>query len=368
MPISVTTSDQYNLSVVLNDGNTVNLTTTATSVAVTQASPINVTVSSKGPKGDPGSAYEGEGVVNTLNGMSGTVTISGDGDVSVTDDGEGNISVGYEFLYNNATAMPEEVGAFPVGTTFSDATLDQLFTGLLYPYQDPVLTVTTNLSSTYEFGDDIASATIYLSATNSSNVEGGSLSLYKATGGGGQSPAQTLIDSGLSLSDFSGGYTYTPGTPITSAVANGYVSFRVVGQDTNGSTISDYSPYSYWRYRVFWGNSSSSYLSVVSNLSDSTLDADRKGTRAFDSGTSVYKFFAWPTGLGTPPAAPNGFKFDNGTNVPMATTSDDANFSNTDSSGYNYQSITETVNGEIITYKVYRSKNQINGALNITVD
>ena len=188
MPISVTTSDQYNLSVVLNDGNTVNLTTTATSVAVTQASPINVTVSSKGPKGDPGSAYEGEGVVNTLNGMSGTVTISGDGDVSVTDDGEGNISVGYEFLYNNATAMPEEVGAFPVGTTFSDATLDQLFTGLLYPYQDPVLTVTTNLSSTYEFGDDIASATIYLSATNSSNVEGGSLSLYKATGGGGQSP------------------------------------------------------------------------------------------------------------------------------------------------------------------------------------
>lgn len=272
-----------------------------------------------------------------------------------------------EWGYSNATAMPEEVGAFPVGTTFSDATLDELFTGLLYPYQDPVLTVNDNFASQYEFGDDVNSVTITLSADNPSNVEGGSLSLYKVTGGGGQSTTQTLIDSALSLSDFSGGYAYTPGTPITSAVANGYVSFRVVGQDTNGSTISDYGPNTYWRYRVFWGNSSSSSLSVVSTLSDSILDADRAGTRAFDSGTSVYKFFAWPTGLGTPPAAPNGFKFDNGTNVPMATTSDDAIFSNTDSSGYNYQSITETVNGESITYKVYRSKNQINGALNITV-
>jgi hypothetical protein len=267
-----------------------------------------------------------------------------------------------EWGYSNATAMPEEVGAFPVGTTFSDATLDQLFTGLLYPYQDPVLTVNDNFAQEYEFGDDVNSVTITLSADNPSNIETGSLSILKYTG----ISTYTTIATGLSLSDFSGGYIYSPATPITSP-ANGYVSFRVMGLDTNGSTISDYGPNTYWRYRVFWGNSSSSSLSVVSTLSDSILDANRGGTRAFDSGTSVYKFFAWPTGLGAPSASPNGFKFDNGTNVPMATSNDDANFSTTDSSGYYYQSITETVNGESITYRVYRSKNQINGALNITV-
>jgi len=94
MAISVTTSDQYNLSVVLNDGNTVNLTTSATSVAVSQASPINVTVSSKGPKGDPGTGGTGGAGVSSVNELDGDITIiEGSDNVTVTNGEDGTISI-----------------------------------------------------------------------------------------------------------------------------------------------------------------------------------------------------------------------------------------------------------------------------------
>ena len=99
MPISVTTSDQYNLSVVLNDGNTVNLTTSATSVSVSQAPSINVTVSSKGPKGDPGVDSSRTQAVTDINGMTGTINIApaeGSKNVNITDDGSGNIYIDAE--------------------------------------------------------------------------------------------------------------------------------------------------------------------------------------------------------------------------------------------------------------------------------
>ena len=133
MPISVTTSDQYNLSVVLNDGNTVNLTTSATSVAVSQASPINITVSSKGPKGDPGVGGSATQVVTDLNGMTGTISIApleGSTNVDVTNDGAGNIYIDVDdFSYTNATAMPEAVGGWPSGSFFEGKTLQEMFDG-----------------------------------------------------------------------------------------------------------------------------------------------------------------------------------------------------------------------------------------------
>ena len=59
MAITVTTSDQLNLSVVLNDGNEIQLSSVQQNVSVSEASPINVTVSSSGPQGPPGTSGDG---------------------------------------------------------------------------------------------------------------------------------------------------------------------------------------------------------------------------------------------------------------------------------------------------------------------
>lgn len=265
---------------------------------------------------------------------------------------------GVEFTYTNAEAMPEAVGGWDAGSTFDDKTLQQMFDGLLYPYQVPLVTVNDNFSTQYQVGDDVASVSVTLSAINSSNIQSGSLSLILNENG-----SQTTIATGLNLSDFP--YTYSPPAGLTAA-GNQYIRFKVTGTDTRGGSISHEGPSTYWRWRVYWGNSSSATLTAVSTLSGSVLDDNLQGTRAFASGTSVYKYLAWPDAMGSPAASPNGFKFDNNTNVPMATSADDPAFSNV-SNGYYYQSVTETINGESITYRVYRSKQQLNGALNINV-
>lgn len=59
MAITVNTNDQINLSVSVNGGAPISYTTNATSVSVSQPSVINVEVTSKGPKGDPGDGTGG---------------------------------------------------------------------------------------------------------------------------------------------------------------------------------------------------------------------------------------------------------------------------------------------------------------------
>jgi hypothetical protein len=354
MPISVTTSDQYNLSVVLNDGNTVNLTTAATSVAVTQASPINVTVSSKGPKGDPGPGAEGSTVVNTLNGMSGTVTIDGDGDVSVTADGEGNISVGYEFLYNNATEMPEEVGSFQAGTTFTDATLDNLFTGLLYPYQVPSFTASDDLPKTYyEVGEEVSSVIITLeNLSNQQNIASESISIKN----GG-----TTLVSGLSHTDFPYTHNFSPALTYTSPQS---VRFTVEAKDTREDTITANTSYTYWRRRYFWGNVASETISAsdLSTFDSYINDADPFRDYDFSAVNGGYQFFVWPTAF----SIPGGFE-EGPAQFPVVVT-EDAFFTDTDTNGFSYGTITNTNSyGVSTTYRVYRSFNAQNGDVSVTV-
>jgi hypothetical protein len=323
-------------------------------VAVTEASPINVTVSSKGPKGDPGSAYEGDGVVNTLNGVSGTVTIAGDGDVSVTDDGEGNISVGYEFRYNNDTEMPEEVGAFQAGTTFTDETLDNLFTGLLYPYQVPSFTASDNLPKTYyEVGEEVSSVIITLgNVSNSQNIASEGISIKNG--------ATTLV-SGLSYGDFPYTHTFSPALEYTSPQS---VRFTVEATDTRGDTITAHTPYTYWRLKYFWGNIASSTISAsdLSGFSSYINDADPFRDYEFSAVSGGYQFFVWPTTF----SLPGGFE-EGPAQFPVVVT-EDAFFTDTDTNGFSYGTITNTNSyGVSTTYRVYRSFNAQNGDVSVTV-
>ena len=85
---------------------------------------------------------------------------------------------------------------------------------------------------------------------------------------------------------------------------------------------------------------------TVGNLvgGQSILDANRLGVRSFAAGAGVYKYGTIPqapTDLGDPPAAPNGFKLANGTNVPMATSASPAAFTGASGSTTSNMSVSQ---------------------------
>lgn len=364
MAISVTTSDQYNLSVVLNDGNTVNLTTSATSVAVSQASPINITVSSKGPKGDPGTGGTGGAGVSSVNDFDGDITIApadGYDNVSVTDNDDGTIYIGVDdFSYTNATEMPDAVGGWPSGSTFNATSLQDMFDGLLYPYQEPSFSsFSVNTDNIQEVGSSIAADRTYLfTASNPSNVNSDSVNItYYGT-------AEGNIATGLNIDD-------SPYEATHSAIANsttGNLIFKVEATNSQEGLFSRTYAISY-RWRAYWGNSASESLDEegIEGLGSSSLKTSENGTYDFNAAANQYKYLCWPDSFGSPTAV-TGFK-DAATNnvIVMATSADDEFFSNTQN-GWSYGVVSVTnSNGEETNYRVYRSKNKLGSALDITV-
>ena len=409
MAISVTTSNQYNLSVVLNDGNAVNLTALATSVAVSQpsplnvtvrpdfasfattvavshspsvnvtvspktefvsvsqASPINVTVSSKGPKGDPGTGGTGGAGVSSVNDFDGDITIApadGYDNVSVTDNDDGTIYIGVDdFSYTNATEMPDAVGGWPSGSTFNATSLQEMFDGLLYPYQEPSFSrFTVNTDTIQEVGSSIpANRTYTFAASNESNINPGSVDITYygiATG---------TIATGLNIDD-------SPYAATHDAIANstiGNLTFKVEATNSQNSLFSRTYTVSY-RWRAYWGNSASESLNEagIEGLGSSSLKTSENGTYDFDTAENQYKYLCWPDGDGFgSPAAVTGFK-DAATNnvIVMATAADDAFFSETEN-GWSYGVVSVTnSNGVETDYRVYRSKNKLGSALDIEVN
>lgn len=271
--------------------------------------------------------------------------------------------------YSNTDTMPEAVGGFPAGTDFTTPrSLQYMFDNLLYPYQAPVITVTTNMAGTYEYGTTVSSVTVSVSVANAANISG-NYTLIRTENG-----SNTTLTTGT-LAQVNG-YVDTPATPFD-PLPNQYIRYRVEATDIQATSIADNSPNANWRVRSYWGNSSSASETSVLNLTgagNNVLDSNRQGVRNFASGSGVYKYIAIPqspTDLGDPPAAPNGFKLANGTNVPMATSSSPVAFTaasgSTTGNGYECKSITDTVNGKSVTYNLYRSENQLNGALTIEV-
>lgn len=304
--------------------------------------------------------------VTSLNDLSGDISITAGDNIAISDDSSGLITISADLsaatiTYTNANPTEETIGGIVSGTTFDAVSMQDMWTALLYPYQNPTFSVNDNFASQYQYGDEVSSVEITLVVTNQSNVDDGTLSLSI-----NQNGSLSVVETGLSISDFP--YTYTPVSPMT-ADPNDYISFRVSGLDTNGGTVTGNGPSTYWRHKLFWGNNSSNTIDQVSILSGSTLDSDRKGVRSFPAGNGVYKYIAIPISpesLGIPPAAPNGFKLVSGINVPMLSDNSEPTFDQ-EENGYNYRAVTQTINGKSVTYAVFRSYNQLNGELTIEV-
>jgi hypothetical protein len=245
------------------------------------------------------------------------------------------------FLYNNATPMPSTVGGFNTGTTFSNQTLNQMFTGLLYPYQLPAFTsfAISGQSTTLEVGDAITSGakTFTWATSNSSNINTNSIEIRNHTDN--VSLASSLANDGTE--------SISLPSPITKTTAASHV-FRINGTNSQSTVFSrDFTVN--WRFRIYYGESALASLneSQIESLRVSSLVSNSSGTFSFDP--LGYKWFCYPTSFGLKTT----FK-DTSTNLDVAMEA----------------AITVSVTnafGVTVNYYAHRTTNQLGGAINIAV-
>jgi hypothetical protein len=274
-----------------------------------------------------------------------------DQDLSTTSDVTFNsvdIAVGQEYQvngvnvisYTNATPMPDDVGGYETGTTFTDQDLTQMFDGLLYPYQYPAFSSfsISGQASPIEVGTEITGIETFIwGTTNPTNIQSNSINIYDITG------SSTLF-TGL-INDGSEQYDFTPPIVKNSQASN---QWRIEGTNTKLQTFTRNYTVN-WQWRIYWGTSPNTSLteSEIEALADDRLDTNVPGNYSFAAGD--YKYFAWPS-LFNQPAS---FK-DQATSLDVPMESPDI------------VSVTN-VNGITTNYSVYRTTNIIGSSITIVV-
>lgn len=280
-------------------------------------------------------------------------------------------ATGPDFTYTNITAMPEAVGSFDIGTTFSGASLDSLFTGLLYPYQEPEFgsfTLQTSSGSNVPFsslevGEELPANMKYVWTTsNTENIESNTLDIYYS----GRISGSIITNASVTSPYQSSNSAISVVASDMSSFTSGSVTFTVRADNTKGQSFTR-STSRIWYWKRFHGTSTSATLneSGIESLASSSLSSSENGTYSFAAGG--YKYFAWPDSFGSPTSG-SGFKdSSNGQPVPMATSSEDPFFDNSQN-GWYYGLVNVTnAYGQAIDYRVYRTYNQLAGTITIIV-
>ena len=308
-----------------------------------------------GIKGDDGAT----GADSTVPGPTGPAGVTGAG---VTGARGATGPTGPDFTYTNGTEMPEAVGGFNTGTTFSSVSLQSMFDGLLYPYQQPSF---SSFSVPFSTQDIEVGSTLNINGnytwafSNASNVEPNTLDIKRGTSLNSlnvEMVNNTSTTSPYSASGFNN-------LSFNTAQAQ---HFKVFAEDINGNNISRSRSVN-WRYRVYWGTSSSETLdeSGIEGLANNSLKSNITGDYDFAAGD--YKYFAWPTAMGSPTAV-IGFR-DKGTGSQVAMVEETHNEDyDQNHNGYYYDLVDVTNSNSLtISYRVYRSKNVLGSAIEIEV-
>jgi len=246
--------------------------------------------------------------------------------------------------YTNATPMPVAVGGWPAFSTFSGATLQHMFDGLLYPYQLPSFSAFAidGQSVLLEVGAEIAiNRTFTWSTINSGNVEVNSIDLIDVTGGS-VVIASSIANDGTQATSY-------PAAAITKASPATHV-FQIDGQNTNLDAFSRTFTVT-WQWLRFYGVSANAGPIIETDIEalSSELSATLASTYVF--GTGGYKYIAYPASFGTA----SSFK-DASTNL-------DVPFE----AHYTVNVTNSTANPQTTSYRVHRSTNIIGSAINIIV-
>jgi len=257
--------------------------------------------------------------------------------------------------YTNASATPSTIGGITSGSTFSLQTMQQMWDRLLYPYQSPAFSsfVMSGQSTSVEVGVTISGTkTFTWGTTNSGNVSPNTILIRDVTNN---------VD--LATSSANDGTESIALPTAIQKTSQATHQWSIRGTNTNAVNFSATFTVS-WFWQRYYGPSTNTTLteSQIEALTNSGLASGFSGTFAYAGGG--YKFFCFPTSFGSPVS----FK-DAATNlnVAMASSVDDAFFSNTANSlSYGLVSVTNAFS-QTTNYRVYRSKNILGGAISIIV-
>lgn len=281
------------------------------------------------------------------------------------------INVNAEFLtptYTNYEPTPEEVGGIEAGSTFSAVTLQDMWTDLLYPYQNPtVSSLKRTISPTFNPG----------SITQSDNVVEVGYTLYSGgttywwnydvKGKPENAPDNLVIRdmtssidliTGLAIDDTPKGYT---GSTTIQHLTPTTHTWRIRGQDTSLQYYSDTTYLNWWHYFYYGEYSGQTLIGTdLELLGTQSLTNTVSLTHTFEAGVT-YKYYCFPTGY-----TMTGIK-DQATNldVDMAGPSEGYNYG-PDNGKWSYDIVTRTNQfGLNIAYKVFRTRFTLNGEVTI---
>jgi hypothetical protein len=255
------------------------------------------------------------------------------------------------------------VGGQPIGTTFSAATMQTVFDSIFYTnstiftsFYIQQLGVATPI---YEVGGPISGSnyTFIWSTSSPAIVKPNSIIIKDNINVTISTPA----------SGMSNDYTEVITLPTITNSAPATYTWKILGTKTNnvGMPLRNYS--AVWRFKRIWGNSvlATPTSGMVTTLAYSDLNSQIvSGTFPFSGAAGTYKHICYPS---TTPSA-SLFK-DQLTllNMAMADPSDGYTIATPNNNWY-YQLLPVTNQfGITNTYKCFRSKYQLGGAININV-
>lgn len=257
-------------------------------------------------------------------------------------------------LYTNPAPVPTAIGGIAVGSSFSGATMQEMWDALLYPYLNPSVSSfsISGQSTTLEVGDSITSGskTFIWSITNSGNITANSVKIKNYN-------TNTIISTPSTGIANDGSEAISIST-ITRTTA-GLQRFIIYAKTVKGSQISRNFNVN-WYNRVYYGTSSATTLTAsdITGLTSSVLTSTAMRTHVLDAGD--YKYICIPTAL----VNPTLFK-DASTNLTVAMAGPSEGYNTLNNGYYVDQVVVTNAFGINITYDVYRTKNILGGALSI---
>lgn len=297
----------------------------------------------------------GGGVDTFVSGSTIQTGYTGDTLVLTRNDGvEMKVSLAASTTYENSNPTLVDIGGIEAGSTFQSTPLQDMWTDLLYPELTPKFTSfdLAGIGTIVEVGYTI------LSGTHTFNWVTANPSF--------------ITPESLRIRDISSPYTFmtggtNDGTEVVTfpssiqKTASSSHTWRIDATRLNTSSFYRNHTIS-WYWRKYWGESVNPTLTTnqITGLTNNNLSNTENGSYDFVGGG--YKYIVYPTSFGSP----NFFK-DESTNLQVAMADNSDGYS-TLSNGYYYNTIAITNQyGIVTTYRVYRTKNILGGAISIII-
>ena len=275
----------------------------------------------------------------------------GNGGFGFSSGGGGGSSA--NIIYKGPSPSTIAVGGTSPGYVLYNKSLQQIVADTYVPYINPSFAsfLITGQTQIVEVGTTVSGSKSFAWSFNTlANVAANTMNIYDATGA-------VYLAQNISITS---PYSVSVGTITNNSVTT--YSWQGSAKNTQGSTFSSGLFSIGWEWREWWGTSTNVTLSAsdIQALASSQLSAGFAGQYTF--ATNAYKYFVWDDALGSPTAG-NGFKdHSTGFSIAMATVTDNAFYSNVQN-GWYYGLVSVTQNGVTSNKRVYRTLNQLAGAL-----